>query len=104
MDKFPQFYQVVKEKNPSTLQSVEVRKRETGRQHAALADNALPEQKHLRTKVAVPDPSDFDAEMAGIFANARLWPTTGLNSSDGEALPGFYGDTLTLQVRAIPKT
>lgn len=37
--------------------------------------------------------------MVTIFANGRLWPSVGLNSSDGEALPGFYGDVLSLQVR-----
>lgn len=53
-------------------------------------------EKHIRTNL-VPDPSDFDAELCTIFANGRVWPAAGMNSSDGEALPPFYGDTLCLQ-------
>lgn len=53
-------------------------------------------EKHIRTNL-VPDPTDFDAELCTIFANGRVWPAAGMNSSDGEALPPFYGDTLSLQ-------
>jgi hypothetical protein len=74
-EKFPQFYQYIKDPHPPTLSSVE---------------------KHIRTNL-VPDPSDFDAELCTIFANGRVWPAAGMNSSDGEALPPFYGDTLCLQ-------
>lgn len=74
-EKFPQFYQYIKDPHPPTLSSVE---------------------KHIRTNLS-PDPSDFDAELCTIFANGRVWPAAGMNSSDGEALPPFYGDTLSLQ-------
>ena len=53
-------------------------------------------QKHLRSST-VPDSSDFDAELVTIFSNARIWPAAGMNSSDGEALPAFYGDVISLQ-------
>lgn len=66
--------QQIKDPHPPTLSSVE---------------------KHVRTNVV--HPQDFDAELCTIFANGRIWPAAGMNSSDGEALPPFYADTLCLQ-------
>ena len=74
-EKFPQFYQYIKDPQPPTLGSVD---------------------KHIRTN-KVPDPSDFDSELSTIFSNARYWQTAGVSSSDGEALPTFYGDVLGAQ-------
>jgi chromatin structure-remodeling complex subunit RSC1/2 len=74
-EKFPQFYQYIKDSQPPTLGSVE---------------------KHIRTN-KVPDPTDFDSELCTIFSNARYWQTAGISSSDGEALPTFYGDVLGAQ-------
>lgn len=74
-DKFPQFYQCIKDPQPPTLGSVE---------------------RHIRTN-KVPDPVDFDTELSTIFSNARFWQTAGVSSSDGEALPTFFGDVLGAQ-------